>query len=98
MYLFLNRTRLGRYIYSIGGNQEAAVVSGIQCLTGKDLGLFLEWPPIRDRRAHPHLTVYLGTAHPGWRYALLESLGAVVIGGTSLFGGEGGILRTLLGS
>ena len=97
MYLFLNRTRLGRYIYSIGGNQEAAVVSGINASRVKIWVYTLSG--LLSGIGGLILTSRCISGQPilGGGTLLLESLGAVVIGGTSLFGGEGGIIRTLLG-
>lgn len=97
MYFFLNQTRLGRHIYATGGNQETATVSGINVARIKiwtytlsgffaSIGGFIL--SSRCISGQPIL---------GGGSLLLESIGAVVIGGTSLFGGEGGILRTLLG-
>jgi len=97
MYFFLTQTRLGRHIYATGGNQETTTVSGISVprikiwvytLSGllASIGGFIL--SSRCISGQPIL---------GGGSLLLESIGGVVIGGTSLFGGEGGILRTLLG-
>jgi ribose/xylose/arabinose/galactoside ABC-type transport system permease subunit len=97
MYLFLNRTKLGRYIYAIGGSQEAAVVSGINIARVKTWVYTLSG--LLSAIGGVILTSRCISGQPilGGGTLLLESLGAVVIGGTSLFGGEGGIFRTLLG-
>ena len=97
MYFFLNHIRLGRHIYATGGNQETAIVSGVNVVRVKimtytlsaffaSLGGFIL--SSRCISGQPIL---------GGGSLLLESIGSVVIGGTSLVGGEGGILRTLLG-
>jgi len=97
MYLFLNHTRLGRYIYAIGGSEDASNVSGINIPRTKiwvyTLSAFLA------SIGGSILTSRCISGQPilGGGTLQLESLGSVVIGGTSLFGGEGGILRTLLG-
>jgi len=97
IYCFLNHTRLGRHIYATGGNEETTMVSGISVARVKiwvyvlsallaSIGGFIL--SARTISGQPIL---------GGGSLLLESIGSVVIGGTSLFGGEGGILRTLLG-
>jgi ribose/xylose/arabinose/galactoside ABC-type transport system permease subunit len=97
MYLFLNRTKLGRYIYSVGGSQDAAVVSGINISCVKIWVYTLSG--LLSAIGGVILTSRCISGQPilGGGTLLLESLGATVIGGTSLFGGEGGIFRTLLG-
>jgi ribose transport system permease protein len=97
MYLFLNHTRLGRYIFSIGGSEEAAIVSGINISRVKIWVYTLSG--LLSSIGGVTLSARCISGQPilGGGSLLLESLGAVVIGGTSLFGGEGGILRTLLG-
>jgi len=97
MYLFLNHTRLGRHIFAIGGSEEATIVSGINASRVKiwvyTLSGFL------SAMGGVILSSRCISGQPilGGGSLLLESLGATVIGGTSLFGGEGGIFRTLLG-
>jgi len=92
----LNWTKLGRYTYAIGGNEEAANLSGINTrmikttiygLCGMLSGL-----------AAVILTARLNSAQPiaGMMYEL-DAIAAVVIGGTSLLGGEGKISGTLIG-
>ncbi len=93
----LKRTVFGRYTYSIGGNPEAALLSGIQvdshkvkcfCILGFLGGL-----------SGLILTSRLNSAEmlAGSGYEL-DVIGAVIIGGTSLFGGEGGVYGTLVGA
>ncbi len=93
----LNSTTLGRHIYAIGGNIEAARVSGVRvnwvrifsyitssilaCLVGIILA---------SRLGQGTPTV--GTAYELWAIA------AAVIGGTSLFGGEGSVFGVILGA
>jgi ribose transport system permease protein len=97
MYLFMNHSRLGRHIYSVGGSQEATLVSGI------NLARVRVWVYVLSGFLSAVGGVVLscrtisGQPILGGGTLLLESLGATVIGGTSLFGGEGGIFRTLLG-
>ena len=93
----LTRTKLGRYTYAIGGNEEAALLSGVNVrlykatvygLSGALSGL-----------AAVLLTARLNSAQPiaGMMYEL-DAIAATVIGGTSLLGGEGTVLGTLIGA
>jgi ribose transport system permease protein len=97
IYLFLNYTRLGRHIYAVGGSEEASNVSGISIPRTRfwvyTMGAVL------SSIGGIILTSRCISGQPilGGGTLLLESIGSVVIGGTSLFGGEGGILRTVLG-
>lgn len=97
MFLFLNHTRLGRSIYAIGGSEEASNVSGINIPRTKIWVYTLSG--LLASLGGAILTSRCISGQPilGGGTLLLESIGSVVIGGTSLFGGEGGILRTLLG-
>jgi len=95
--LFLSQTINGRHIYAVGGNEEAVRVSGanpkrvkmlVYTLCGLLAGL-----------AGLIMTSRLGVAAPdAARGYELDIIAAVVIGGTSLFGGEGSILGTLIGA
>ncbi|GAB4568479.1 MAG: ABC transporter permease [Anaerolineae bacterium] len=95
-FIVLRYTRYGRYVYAVGGNQEAARLSGLNVdaiilsvyvITGFFAGLsgFV-------------LSARLNSAEQvaGVGYELTVIAG-VVIGGTSLFGGEGGIFGTVVG-
>jgi len=90
-------TRFGRFTYAIGSNAEAAQLSGINLrlvLLGTYAGCsFLCGVAAIIEAAR------LGTIQPagGNGYELL-AIGAVVIGGTSLFGGEGNVVATLIGA
>jgi len=97
VFYISRHTRFGRFTYAIGSNSEASRLSGINVsqvticifvLSGLLCGLASIIEAAR-----------LGTAQPagGNGYELL-AIGAVVIGGTSLFGGEGNILATLIGA
>jgi ribose transport system permease protein len=90
------RTRLGRYLYAVGGNERAAQLSGLDLrrikLSVYALGGLLAGV------AGLLLTARLDSATPnaGVGYEL-DSIAAVVIGGTSLSGGRGTVLGTVLG-
>jgi len=95
-HFLLRYTRFGRYIYMTGGNREAArvsgvntrlVVTGVFCIAGLTSGF----------------GGMLGIGRLGVAYdntmssKLIDGIAAVVLGGTSLTGGEGGMLNTLIG-
>ena len=95
-YVILRFTKYGRILYVTGGNEKAAFVSGInvdmyKILTYSFCGALVGLATLI-------LLSRLGSAYPntGERYAL-DSLAAVVVGGTSLYGGKGSALGLLLG-
>jgi ribose transport system permease protein len=97
VFFVAHYTRFGRFTYAIGSNAEAAVLSGINlklvtlCIyTGG--GVLCGVASIIE-------AARLATIQPagGSGYELL-AIGAVVIGGTSLFGGEGNVIATLIGA
>lgn len=95
--LFLNRTRIGRHIYAVGGNATAAKFSGIDTVRVKFIvhtisGLFagLAGITIASR-------LYSGTCTSG-DGAENDAIAAVIIGGTSMAGGSGKLGGTLIGA
>ena len=96
-YLILNYTRFGRFVYAMGSNPEAARLSGIN-LPLMQLGVFTG-AGLLAGLASIIESARLGTVQPagGNGYELI-AIGAVVIGGTSLLGGEGRIFATLVGA
>ncbi|MBN1698845.1 MAG: sugar ABC transporter permease [Spirochaetales bacterium] len=90
-------TRLGRYAYAIGGNMEAARLSGINIKTNIMKVFILMGALIGV--AGVVLAARVGTGAPGGGETYeLYAIAACVIGGTSLMGGEGTILGALIGS
>jgi D-xylose transport system permease protein len=93
----LGRTRLGRYIYAIGSNPEAARRAGINVALVRTVGFML-----CSLTAGMAGLVYesrlgsMGTDFDGGTY-VLYAVAAAVIGGTSLFGGRGKAVHALLG-
>jgi len=97
LYLILNYTNFGRYIYNVGANYQAARFSGV---------------PIRKVQIMAYTLCGLLAAFAGIFYIsrinaveagigdplLLPCLAAITIGGTSLYGGEGGVGGTILGA
>jgi len=95
--IVLNRTIVGRYTYAIGSNEEAARLSGIN--VNKWLVIIYSIGGLFTGMAGILLTSRLNSAQPalGAGYEL-EAIAAVIIGGTSLLGGKGSILGTVIGS
>jgi ribose transport system permease protein len=96
--VFLSRqTRLGRYIYAIGGNENAARLSGIDISKVKVTVYTIAGALAAVGGIM--VTARLDSAQPnaGMSYEL-DAIAAVVIGGTSLSGGRGTILGTVLGA
>lgn len=93
----LNRTRFGRYVYAIGGNEEATRLSGVAVGFHKTLVYVLSGGTAA--LASVLLTARLNSAQPiaGMMYEL-DAIAAVVIGGTSLTGGAGTLGGTLIGA
>lgn len=95
-YFLLNRCRYGRYIYAVGSNEEAARLSGIRTHRIKISAYMVSG--VCAALAGVMLTARLAGAETnaadGWS---LDAVSAVIIGGTSLRGGRGGIFNTILG-
>ncbi|GAB6158143.1 ribose ABC transporter permease [Desulfotomaculum varum] len=96
-WFFLNHMTPGRRIFAIGGNEEAAILSGIKTRRYKILVYSISG--LLAGLAGAILTSRLLSAQPtaGYGYEL-DAIAAVVIGGTSLSGGAGGVLGTLVGA
>ncbi len=96
-YFLLTRTKLGRYTYAIGGNEQATRLSGVDVRFYKTLVYGLSG--LLSGLAAILLTARLNSAQPiaGIMYEL-DAIAATVIGGTSLMGGEGKIAGTLVGA
>lgn len=96
-WLILTQTRLGRYTYAIGGNEETVKLSGISSNFYKTVVYVISG--ITSAISALILTSRLNSAEPvaGQGYEL-DVIAAVVIGGTSLMGGRGGVWGTLIGA
>ena len=95
-YFLLNHTRLGRYTYAIGSNQEAARLSGISIR--KYLVAVYVLLGLLTGLAGMIAVSRLGIGEPNFGIGLeLDVIAATVVGGASLFGGQGTIVGTLLG-
>jgi ribose transport system permease protein len=96
MMFLLNRTTFGRRVYAVGGNEEAAVLSGVRVnlvkigtftLTGVAAGLAAAVSVSRLSMGQPQAGVGME----------LEAIAAVILGGTSIYGGEGAVWRSVAG-
>jgi Ribose/xylose/arabinose/galactoside ABC-type transport systems, permease components len=96
-WVMLNETRTGRYLYAIGGNQEAAVASGIK----------IDWVIIKAFMIHGAFVglagvlfmTRLNSGQPAEGVGLeFDAITAAIIGGTSMIGGLGTVTGTLCGA
>jgi ribose transport system permease protein len=93
----LTRTVLGRYMYAIGGNEEATALAGVHVRFYKTLVYAISG--LSAGLCAILLVARLNSAQPiaGIGYEL-DAIAAVVIGGTSLLGGSGSVIGTLIGA
>ena len=96
-WYLLNHTRFGRYVYALGGNESATRLSGINVDRVK-IGVYAICGMLAAL-AGIIVTSRLSSAQPtaGMGYEL-DAIAAVVLGGTSLMGGKGRIMGTLIGA
>jgi len=95
-YVLTSYTSLGRFIYAIGGNEHAARVAGVPVNRVKWLVYALSGAMAAVGGIL--VTSRLNSAQPnaGMSYEL-DSIAAIVIGGTSLSGGQGSVKGTIVG-
>ena len=95
--IVLNKTRFGRYVYAVGGNERAAKLSGLNVNRIKLLVYTITGAlsAVGGLIITSKLNSATPTAGDGYE---LDSIAAVVIGGTSLSGGKGSVLGTILGA
>ena len=95
--IVLNTTRFGRYVFAVGGNERAARLSGVPVSPGQDQRL-CHHRLCRRTAGIVHAGQFnFGSANDGTGYEL-TAIAAVVIGGTSLFGGSGSMVGTVAGT
>jgi ribose/xylose/arabinose/galactoside ABC-type transport system permease subunit len=96
-HLVLTRTTFGRYVYAVGGNEEATRLSGVAVRFHKTAVYGVSG--LTSAVAAIVLTARLDSAQPiaGMMYEL-DAIAATVIGGTSLMGGAGSLGGTLVGA
>ncbi|MBY6837870.1 ribose ABC transporter permease [Clostridium botulinum] len=93
----LNKTRFGRYLYALGGNEDSARLSGINTDKIKTLAYVISG--FASAIAGVIITSRIASASPNAGTGFeLDAIAAVVIGGTSLAGGEGKISGTIIGA
>jgi ribose/xylose/arabinose/galactoside ABC-type transport system permease subunit len=96
-YLALNHTAWGRAVFAVGGNEEASRLSGINTKWIK-VSVFMVTSALAALSASilaSRLDSGTPTVAQGWE---LDVIAAVIIGGTSLFGGSGNMIGTFLGA
>jgi ribose/xylose/arabinose/galactoside ABC-type transport system permease subunit len=96
-WVIMSQTGLGRAIYAVGGNKEAARVSGInvdrtKIATYTIMGLLAAIAGLVLTGRMNSANALMGTGDE------LKSIAAVVVGGTNLFGGEGGVGGSFIGA
>jgi ribose/xylose/arabinose/galactoside ABC-type transport system permease subunit len=96
-HVVLTRTRFGRHVYAVGGSEAVAVMSGIEVDKVKILIFLVSGGCASIAGFLMSGRVISGQPLLGAGDILLQSIGAVIIGGTSVFGGQGGVPRTVLG-
>lgn len=97
VWIILRQTALGEYLLAVGGNEEAARVSGVPVILTKISAYVISG--FLSALAAMILVGRLGAAEPIlgnlWE---LDAIAAAAIGGASLMGGKGSIIGTLLGA
>jgi fructose transport system permease protein len=97
MWYALSQTSWGKHVYAVGGNPQASNLSGIK--SGRVLfSVYLATGVIAAIAAWAALGRIPNADPNAYQNANLETITAVVIGGTSLFGGRGGVGGTLVGT
>lgn len=94
--LFLTRTRYGRYVFAAGGNAEAARLSGVRVELVRTLTFTFSGACAGLAGIIAASRVSSGQADAGVGLELAV-IAAIVVGGTSILGGEGAIWRSILG-
>jgi ribose transport system permease protein len=93
----LNFTRFGRYVFAVGGNERAARLSGVP-VTLVRISVYAITGLVSAIAGIVHAGQFnFGSANDGTGYEL-TAIAAVVIGGTSLFGGSGSMIGTIAGA
>jgi inositol transport system permease protein len=96
-YILLNKTKFGKYVYAIGGNEQAAIIAGVN--VDKYKIFVYGYAGLLSGLAGIILTSRISSGQPtaGVMYEL-DAIAAAVIGGTSLAGGIGTIGGTIIGA
>lgn len=96
-YYILSQLRYGTYVYALGGNEDSSRLSGINTSNIKTIVYVISG--IMSAISGIIVTSRIGSASPNAGSGFeLDAIAAVVLGGTSLSGGEGSILGTIIGA
>ena len=96
--VLLMRTRFGRYVFAIGGNEEAARLAGVNVSKIKTM-VYVISGMCAAVVGFLYMSLFSsGSPQTGTGDELLEAIAAVVVGGTSLTGGSGSIVGTFFGA
>ncbi len=97
MSIVLNKTRVGRYIIAIGSNKEAARLSGVNVIKYQMMAYIISGF-FAGLAGIAYAATFSSSVAPGTGAGLeLDAIGGAIIGGTSMTGGQGSIIGTLLG-
>ena len=97
MTVVLNKTKVGRYIIAIGSNKEAARLSGVNVVKYQMLAYIISGF-FAGLAGISYAAIFSSSVAPGTGAGLeLDAIGGAIIGGTSMTGGQGSIIGTLLG-
>lgn len=96
-HIFMSKTKLGRYIYAVGGNTEAARLSGVRVKRVIIFVYFVSACAAGLGGCIQASQLNTGTPNCGQMFEMYV-IAAVVVGGTSLAGGSGRIFGTLIGA
>jgi inositol transport system permease protein len=96
-HFLLNNTKFGRYVYAIGGNEHAALISGLN--VAKYKVLIYTYAGVLSGMAGIMLSSRISSGQPGLGNGYeLDAIASAVIGGTSFNGGIGTVWGTLVGA
>lgn len=96
MMFVLNRTTLGRSVFAVGGNEEAALLSGIRTNLVKIITFAISGGAAGLAGVITVSRLSMGEPQAGTGYEF-EAIAAVILGGTSIMGGAGAIWRSMAG-
>jgi ribose transport system permease protein len=94
--IVLHRTKFGRYTFAVGSNEEAARRVGVK-VDRHLIYVYMMTGALAGLAGMLYLAQFRGTAIAGQSLTNLNVIAAVVIGGTSIFGGEGSMFGTIIG-
>lgn len=96
--ILLMRTRYGRYVFALGGNEEAARLAGVKVAQVKTL-VYVISGMCAAIVGFLYMALFSsGSPQTGTGNEMLNAIAAVVVGGTSLMGGRGSIIGTFFGA